>query len=94
MTITDNILVPPPNITGTEGNSDSFLVCSIIFKNNKYSVEGRKFGADSIYWDVEELGFVITSNQSHIAFSFSELGTLEITQSFTMWHKAGINLLN
>ncbi len=56
MTITDNILVPPPNITGTEGNSDSFLICSIIFKNNKYSVEGRKFGTDSIY------SFDITQN--------------------------------
>ena len=92
MTITDNILVPPPNITETEGNSDSFLVCSIIFENNKYSVEGRKFGRNSIYWDVEELGFVITSNKSRIDFSFSE--SLEITQSFTMWHEAGINLLN
>ena len=95
MTITDNILVPPPNITGTQGNSDSFLVCSIIFKNNKYSVEGRKFGTDSIYWDVEELGFVITSNEkSLIVFSFSELGTLEITQTFTMWHNAEMGLLH
>ena len=94
MTITDNILVPPPNITGTEGNSDSFLVCSIIFKNNKYSVEGRKFSQDSIYWDVEELGFVMTSNNEATVFSLNELGTLEITQTFTMWHKAGMGLKN
>lgn len=94
MTLTDNILVPPPNITGTEGNSDSFLVCSIIFKNNKYSVEGRKFGADSIYWDVEELGCVITSNNSTIVFSNNELNTSEINQIFTMWHTAGISLKN
>ena len=93
MTITDNILVPPPNITGTEGNSDYFLVCSIIFKNNKYSVEGRKFKTDSIYWEVEEMGFVITS-KGPIVFSFSELGTLEIQKTFTMWHEAGMGLLH
>jgi hypothetical protein len=93
MIITDYILVSPPNIAGTEGNSDSFLVCSIIFKNNEYSVEGRKFSEDSIYWDVEGLGFVITSNQSLIIFSFSELGTLEIQKTFTMWHNAGMGLL-
>ena len=93
MTITDSIHFPPPNITGTEGNSDSFLVCSIIFKNNEYSVEGRKFGTNSICWDVEELGFVITS-KSPIVFSFSELGTLEISQTFTMWHNAGMGLLH
>jgi hypothetical protein len=93
MTITDNILVPPPNITGTEGNSDSFLVCSIIFKNNDYSVEGRKFSQDSICWDVKELGFVITSNESHIGFSLIELNSPEMCQTFTMWHKTGINLL-
>ena len=94
MTITDNILVPPPNITGTEGNSDSFLVCSIIFKNNKYSVEGRKFGQESICWEVEELGFVMTSNNKATVFSLNELGTLEITQTFTMWHEAGMGLLH
>lgn len=94
MTITDKILVPPPNITGTEGDSDSFLVCSILFKNNKYSVEGRKFGADSIYWDVEEFGFVITSNHSPTVFSVNELNSPENTQTFTMWHEAGVNFLN
>jgi hypothetical protein len=94
MTITDNILVPPPNITGTEGNSDSFLVCSIIFKNNKYSVEGRKFGEDSIYWDVDELGFVITSNNNTIVFSNNELNNSEINRNFTMWHTAGISRKN
>ena len=94
MTITDNILVPPPNITETEGNSDSFLVCSIIFKNNKYSVEGRKFGEDSIYWDVDELGFVITSNNNTIVFSNNELNNSEINRNFTMWHTAGISRKN
>jgi hypothetical protein len=94
MTITDNILVPPPNITGTEGNSDLFLVCSIIFKNNKYSVEGRKFGKDSIYWNVDELGFVITSNNNTIVFSNNELNNSEINQNFIMWHTAGISLKN
>ena len=94
MTLTDNILVPPPNITGTKGNSDSFLVCSIIFKNNKYSVEGRKFGAYSVYWDVEEFGFVITSNKIPIVFSNNELNTSEMNQIFTMWHEAGIDLFN
>ncbi len=94
MTITDNILVPPPNITGTEGNSDSFLICSIIFKNNKYSVEGRKFGADSIYWDIEEFGFVITSNHSPTVFSVNELNSPESTQTFRMWHEAGMGLKN
>lgn len=95
MTITDNILVPPPNITDSHGNSDAVLICSIFFKNKKYAVEGRKFGRNSIYWDVEVLGFVITSNEkSLIVFSFSELGTLEITQTFTMWHETGVNLLN
>jgi|GEM_PF-4507151 len=93
MTITDYILVPPPHNADTKGDSDTFVVCSVIFENNEYSVEGRKFGTDSIYWEVEELGFVITS-KSPIVFSFSELGTLEITQTFTMWHKAGIGLLN
>ena len=90
MTITDDILVPTPNITGTEGDSDSFLVCSIIFKNNKYSVVGRKFGADSI----EEFGFVITSNQSPIVFSVNELNSPESTQTFRMWHEAGMGLLH
>jgi len=94
MTITDSILLPPPNITGTEGNSDSILVCSIFFKNKKYAVEGRKSGMDSIYWDVEELGFVITSNKIPIVFSLNELNTPAITQTFTIWHQAGVNLLN
>lgn len=94
MTFTDNILVPPTNITGTEGNSDSFLVCSITFDNNKYSVEGRKFGTDSIYWDVEELGFVMTSNNKATVFSLNELNTPEINQTFTMWHNAGMGLLH
>ncbi len=94
MTITDYILVPPPNIKGTGGRSDSILVCSIIFKNNDYPVVGRKFSEDSIYWEVEEMGFAITSNQSPIVFSFSELDTLEISQIFNIWHEAGINLLN
>ena len=93
MTITDNILVPPPNITGTEGNSDSFLVCSIIFENNEYSVEGRKFGTDSIYWAVEDLGFVITSNKSQIDFSIPLFDASEMSKTFTSWHEAGLNLL-
>jgi len=93
MTITDSILLPPPNNTDAEGYSDSFLVCSIIFKNNEYSVEGRKFKTDSIYWDVEELGFIITSNQSPIVFSLNELNKPEINQTFATWHKTGMNLL-
>jgi hypothetical protein len=92
MTITDYILFPPPNITGTGGNSDSILVCSIIFKNKEYSVEGRKFSEDSIYWDVEELGFVITSNNSPIVFSNNQLHTAEFVKTFTMWHDSGIHL--
>ncbi len=93
MTITDYILVPPPNIKGTGGRSDSILVCSIIFKNNDYPVVGRKFSEDSIYWDVEELGFIITSNQSPIVFSLNELNKPEINQTFATWHKTGMNLL-
>jgi hypothetical protein len=93
MSITDNILVPPSNIAGIEDNSDSFLVCSIIFKNNKYYVEGRKFGMDSIYWEVEELGLIITSNHSPIVFSNSELNTPDIKQTFTLWHEAGMGSL-
>jgi hypothetical protein len=94
MTITDSIIIPPPNITNSHGDSGSLLIGSIIFNNNRYVVEGRKFGTDSIYWDVEELGFVITSNKSPIVFSLNELNTPAITQTFTIWHQAGVNLLN
>jgi len=93
MILTDRITKPPPSDSRNNGDSDSILICSIIFKNKKYGVEGRKFGRNSIYWDVEELGFVITS-KSPIIFSFSELGTLEISQTFTMWHNAGMGLLH
>ena len=93
MILTDRITKPPPSDSRNIGDSDSIFICSIIFKNKKYGVEGRKFGTDSICWDVEELGFVITS-KGPIVFSFSELGTLEITQTFTMWHESGMGLLH
>ena len=94
MTFVDSIITPPPNITDSHGNSDAVLICSILFKNKKYAVEGRKFGQESIYWEVEELGLVITSNNNTIVFSNNELNTSEFNQNFTMWHEAGVNLLN
>ena len=94
MTFTDSIFKHPPYNTDTEGDSDSSLVCSIIFKNNKYAVEGRKFGQESIYWDVIDLGFVITSNKSPIVFSNNELNTSEVVKTFTMWHSAGLSSIN
>jgi hypothetical protein len=94
MTFVDSIITPPPNITDSQGYSDAVLICSIFFKNKKYAVEGRKYGMDSIYWDVEELGFVMTSNNKATVFSLNELNTPEITQTFTMWHKAGMGLLH
>lgn len=84
---------PPTTHTRNHGDSDSILICSIIYNNKKYGVEGRKFGTESIYWDVEALGFVITSSHKPIVFSSDELNTHEYIQTFTMWQKAGINLL-
>lgn len=85
---------PPSSQIGNQGDSDIILICSIIFKNKKHWVEGRKFGENSIYWEVEELGFVITSDNSPIVFANNELNNYEIYQTFTMWHNAGISLKN
>lgn len=85
---------PPTSEISNQGGSDIILICSIIFKNKKHRVQGRKFGMDSIYWDVEELGFVITSDNSPIVFANNELNNAEIYQTFTMWHTAGISLKN
>jgi|LakMenEpi03Aug12_release.lakeMendotaPanAssembly.Ray.scaffolds.fasta_scaffold663356_2 hypothetical protein len=85
---------PPTYQIGNQGDSNSFLVSTLIFKNKKYGVEGRKFGMDSMYWEVEELGCVITSNNSTIIFSNNELNTYEMNQIFTMWHTTGISLKN
>jgi hypothetical protein len=87
---TEMTINPPTFNTIKKEDSDAVFISSIIFKNEKYRVEGRKFGMDSIYWDIEELGFVITSNKSPIVFSFNELDTAEITQTFAMWHEAGM----
>lgn len=84
---------PPTTNIRNHGDSESILICSIIYNNKKYGVKGRKFGTESIYWDVEALGFVITSSQKPIVFSSDELNTHEYIQTFTMWQKAGINLL-
>ena len=94
MTFADSIITPPPNSTNSHGDSGAVLIGFIIFKNNKYAVEGRKFGENSIYWEVEELGFVITSDNSPIVFANNELNNYEIYQTFTMWHTAGISLKN
>ena len=94
MTVIENIHIPPTNNTDTEGDSESYWVCSIIFKNNKYSVVGRKFGTYSIYWEIEGLGFIITSKNSPIVFSNNELYTTEIHQTFTMWNTVGISIIN
>ena len=94
MTFIDSIITPPPYFTNSQGDSDAVLICSIFFKNKKYAVEGRKFGQESICWEVEELGFLITSNNNTIVFSNNELNTPEINQIFTMWHEAGIDLFN
>jgi hypothetical protein len=94
MTLTDRITKPPPSDSRNNGDSDSILICSIIFKSKKYGVEGRKFGAQGIYWVIDGLGFVITSNQSPIVFSVNELNTPEMTQTFTMWHNSGMGLLH
>jgi hypothetical protein len=94
MTFVDSIIIPPPNITTSYGNSGSVLIGSIIFNNNKYVVEGRKFGTQGIYWEIDGLGFVITSNNKPIVFSNNELNNSETNQNFTMWHRTGMNLLN
>ena len=91
---TEREINPPTSNTSKHGDSNSILICSILFKNKKYRVEGRKFGSDSIYWDVEELGFVMTSNNKATVFSSNELNTPEFTQTFTMWHKAGMGLFS
>jgi hypothetical protein len=94
MTITDSIIIPPPNITNSHGDSGAVLIGSIIFNNNKYVVEGRKFGSQGIYWEIDGLGFIITSNNGPIVFSNNELNISEINQNFKMWHTAGISLKN
>jgi hypothetical protein len=94
MTFVDSIIIPPPNITTSYGNSGSVLIGSIIFNNNKYVVEGRKFGTQGIYWEIDGLGFVITSNNKPIIFSNNEMNNSDIHQTFTMWHTAGILLKN
>jgi len=93
--IQSEITINPPTANiGNQGDSGIVLICSIIFKNNKYAVEGRKYGMDSIYWEVEGLGFFITSNNSPIVFSNNELNTYENIQTFNIWHKAGMGLLH
>jgi len=94
MTFVDSNIIPPPNITNSHGNSGSVLIGSIIFNNNKYLVEGRKFGTQGIYWEIDGLGFIITSNNRPIVFSNNELNNSEMNQNFTMWHTAGISLKN
>ncbi|PHX92488.1 MAG: hypothetical protein CK532_02545 [Flavobacteriales bacterium] len=95
MILTARITKPPQNDSRIHGgDSDSFLACSIIFKYNKYPVEGRKFGTQGIYWEIDGLGFVITSNESETVFSNSELNTYTISNNFAMWHAAGIALFN
>jgi hypothetical protein len=92
MTITDSIIIPPPNITNSHGDSGAVLIGSIIFNNNKYVVEGRKFGTQGIYWEIDGLGFIITSNNRPIVFSNNQLHTAEFVKTFTMWHDSGIHL--
>ena len=94
MTFVDSIITPAPNITNSLVDSYSVLICSIIFNNNKYVVEGQKFGTQGIYWEIDGLGFVMTSNKTKIIFSIPEFDTLEMTETFTMWHETGIELLN
>jgi len=91
---TEITINPSTNNTSNHGDSDSILICSIIFKNKKYGVEGQKFGTQGIYWVIDGLGFVITSNQSPTGFSLIELNTIDITKTFAMWHNAGMGLLH